>query len=97
MADKSKKVLRDELSRLQVELVKLQEWVRTSGLKIVVIFEGRDAAGKGGAIKRITEKTWRSDWMWWMTSPQKVHTSSTNRSFQCATASKKKRSDLPLC
>jgi polyphosphate kinase 2 len=38
-----------------VELVKLQEWVRTSGLKIVVIFEGRDAAGKGGAIKRITE------------------------------------------
>jgi polyphosphate kinase 2 len=55
MADKSKKVLRDELARLQVELVKLQEWVRTSGLKIVVIFEGRDAAGKGGAIKRITE------------------------------------------
>ena len=55
MADKSKKELREELARLQVELVKLQEWVRTSGLKIVVIFEGRDAAGKGGAIKRITE------------------------------------------
>jgi polyphosphate kinase 2 len=55
MADKSKKVLRDELARLQVELVKFQEWVRTSGLKIVVVFEGRDAAGKGGAIKRITE------------------------------------------
>jgi polyphosphate kinase len=50
-----KKVLAKELARLQVELVKLQEWVRTSGLKIVVIFEGRDAAGKGGAIKRITE------------------------------------------
>ncbi|GAU79932.1 polyphosphate kinase 2 [Fusibacter sp. 3D3] len=44
-----------ELSRLQVELVKLQEWVVHKGLKVVVIFEGRDAAGKGGAIKRITE------------------------------------------
>jgi polyphosphate kinase len=44
-----------ELARLQVELVKLQEHVRTAGLKIVVVFEGRDAAGKGGAIKRITE------------------------------------------
>jgi len=44
-----------ELSHLQVELVKLQEWVRHAGLKVVVIFEGRDAAGKGGAIKRITE------------------------------------------
>jgi len=44
-----------ELPRLQVELVKLQEWVRIRGLKMVVIFEGRDAAGKGGVIKRITE------------------------------------------
>jgi polyphosphate kinase 2 len=44
-----------ELRRLRVELVKLQEWVRHKGLKVVVIFEGRDAAGKGGAIKRITE------------------------------------------
>ena len=44
-----------ELRRLQVELVKLQEWVRLEGLRVVVIFEGRDAAGKGGAIKRITE------------------------------------------
>ncbi|HLK50869.1 MAG TPA: polyphosphate kinase 2 [Bryobacteraceae bacterium] len=44
-----------ELRRLQVELVKLQEWVRQQGLKAAVIFEGRDAAGKGGAIKRITE------------------------------------------
>jgi len=44
-----------ELRRLQVELVKLQEWVRTQSLKVVVIFEGRDAAGKGGVIKRITE------------------------------------------
>jgi polyphosphate kinase 2 len=44
-----------ELRRLQIELVKLQEWVRHKGLKVVVIFEGRDAAGKGGTIKRITE------------------------------------------
>ena len=44
-----------ELSRLQTELVKLQEWVRLKSLKVVAIFEGRDAAGKGGAIKRITE------------------------------------------
>jgi len=44
-----------ELARLQVELVKLQEWVKQEGLRVVVLFEGRDAAGKGGAIKRITE------------------------------------------
>jgi polyphosphate kinase 2 len=44
-----------ELRRLQVELAKFQEWVRHSGLRIVVIFEGRDGAGKGGAIKRITD------------------------------------------
>jgi len=44
-----------ELRRLQVELVKLQEWVRAEGRRVVAIFEGRDAAGKGGAIKRVTE------------------------------------------
>ncbi|WP_371482959.1 polyphosphate kinase 2 [Kitasatospora sp. NBC_00315] len=44
-----------ELLRLQHELVKLQEWVRTEGARLVVVFEGRDAAGKGGAIKRVTE------------------------------------------
>ena len=44
-----------ELSRLQVELVKLQEWIRQEKLRVVVLFEGRDAAGKGGDIKRITE------------------------------------------
>lgn len=44
------------LGDLQVELVKLQHWIEAKGLKVVVIFEGRDAAGKGGAIKRITEK-----------------------------------------
>jgi polyphosphate kinase 2 len=45
----------EELARLQVELIKLQEWVRLQGLKVAVIFEGRDAAGKGGVIKRIAE------------------------------------------
>jgi polyphosphate kinase 2 len=44
-----------ELRRLQIELVKLQEWIREEKLRVVVLFEGRDAAGKGGAIKRITE------------------------------------------
>jgi polyphosphate kinase 2 len=44
-----------ELRRLQIELVKLQEWIRHEGLRVVVLFEGRDAAGKGGAIKRVTE------------------------------------------
>src|SRR5579864_1989217 len=44
-----------ELDRLQIELVKFQQWVRHKGLRVVVIFEGRDAAGKGGTIKRITE------------------------------------------
>jgi len=47
----------DELERLQIELVKLQEWVKATGLRVVVLFEGRDAAGKGGAIKRIAAAT----------------------------------------
>jgi polyphosphate kinase 2 len=45
----------EELAHLQFELIKLEEWVRLHGLKVVVIFEGRDAAGKGGVIKRITQ------------------------------------------
>jgi polyphosphate kinase 2 len=44
-----------ELRHLQIELVKLQEWIRDQGLRVVVLFEGRDAAGKGGSIKRVTE------------------------------------------
>ena len=44
-----------ELARLQSELVNLQEWVRTSGARVLVVFEGRDAAGKGSTIKRVTE------------------------------------------
>lgn len=53
--DLSKKQYEKALAKSQVELAKLQKWVRDKGLKVVVIFEGRDAAGKGGAIKRITE------------------------------------------
>jgi polyphosphate kinase 2 len=44
-----------ELGRLQIELVKMQEWVKATGKRIAVVFEGRDAAGKGGAISRITQ------------------------------------------
>ena len=51
----SKSAYEAELRRLHIELVKLQEWIRFKGLKVVVLFEGRDAAGKGGVIKRITE------------------------------------------
>ena len=47
---------RKELKRLQIELVKLQEWIRHKGLKVVVLFEGRDAAGKGGTIKRVIQR-----------------------------------------
>ena len=50
-----RQVYEDELARLDVELVKMQEWVRAQGTRIVVLFEGRDAAGKGGAIKRIMD------------------------------------------
>jgi polyphosphate kinase 2 len=49
------KAYEQELMRLQVESVKLQEWVRQTGARLVVIFEGRDAAGKGGTIKRLTQ------------------------------------------
>jgi polyphosphate kinase 2 len=49
------KFYEDTLSKLQIELVKLQEWIKFKKLKVVVLFEGRDAAGKGGTIKRITE------------------------------------------
>lgn len=51
----SEKFYLKELNRLQIELVKLQEWVKHKGLKVVVIFEGRDAAGKGGTIKSIIQ------------------------------------------
>jgi polyphosphate kinase 2 len=51
-----KKFYERELERLQEELVKLQSYIRSEGLRVIVVFEGRDAAGKGGAIKRITER-----------------------------------------
>ena len=50
-----RKLYEQELLRLQGELVQMKEWVRTTGVRLVVLFEGRDAAGKGGAIKRVTE------------------------------------------
>src|SRR5690349_13763799 len=53
----TKRQYEKELARLQVEIVRLQDWVIHNGLKVVVVFEGRDTAGKGGTIKRITEKT----------------------------------------
>ena len=49
------KFYEEELAKLQIELVKLQEWIKHKGLKVVVVFEGRDAAGKGGVIKTITQ------------------------------------------
>jgi len=55
VARPSKKAYERELKRLQVELVNLQHWVLATGARVVIVFEGRDAAGKGGAIKRITQ------------------------------------------
>lgn len=51
----SNKAYEAELARLQIELVKLQEWIKHTGHRVAIVFEGRDAAGKGGTIKRITE------------------------------------------
>jgi len=53
----SAKEFEKEMEKLQVELVKMQEWVKATGAKVCVLFEGRDTAGKGGVIKRITERT----------------------------------------
>ena len=55
-ADLGRRFYYEELFRLQRELIKLQDWVATTRQKVVVIFEGRDAAGKGGVIKRITQR-----------------------------------------
>ena len=55
----------EELERLQVELAHLQSWVVKTGARIVVVFEGRDAAGKGGMIKRITERVSPGCFAWW--------------------------------
>jgi len=50
-----RKFYEKELARLQIELVKMQYWIKHTGYRLVILFEGRDAAGKGGTIKRITE------------------------------------------
>ena len=50
------KVYRRELTRLHIELVKLQHWAQHTGAKVCIVFEGRDGAGKGGAIKALTER-----------------------------------------
>ncbi len=55
-AKMSNKEFEQEMEKLQVELVKMQEWVKASGAKVCVLFEGRDTAGKGGVIKRIAER-----------------------------------------
>src|SRR5215208_1635253 len=55
MARVRKKAYEAELLRLQGELVTMQEWVRATGHRLVIVFEGRDAAGKGGTIKRVTQ------------------------------------------
>ena len=51
-----RKLYEKELRKLQVELCHLQDWVKAKGLRVIVLFEGRDAAGKGGTIKAITER-----------------------------------------
>ena len=51
----SKKIYEKELVKLQTELVKMQYWVKATGFRMIILFEGRDAAGKGGSIKRLTE------------------------------------------
>jgi polyphosphate kinase 2 len=53
----SKKQYEKQLEKLQIELVHMQDWIKASGARVVVLFEGRDTAGKGGVIKRITERT----------------------------------------
>ncbi|MEY3769130.1 MAG: hypothetical protein RLZZ11_2200 [Cyanobacteriota bacterium] len=63
-----RKLYETELARLQVELVKMQYWAKATGFRLIVLFEGRDAAGKGGTIKRITEplnpRGCRVVWRW---------------------------------
>jgi polyphosphate kinase 2 (PPK2 family) len=64
----SNKKYEKELYKLQVELCKLQKWVKQTGQKIIIIFEGRDAAGKGGVIKRILERVRGSSIRFWKRS-----------------------------
>ena len=50
------KTIRQDIQRLQAEVCKLQDWVKYKGLRVIVVFEGREAAGKGGTIRAITER-----------------------------------------
>jgi len=52
----NRKIYENELRKLQVQLCRLQDWVKHKGLRVIIVFEGRDAAGKGGTIKAITER-----------------------------------------
>ena len=52
----SERLYEKEMHKLQVELCRLQDWVKAKGLKVIIVFEGRDAAGKGGTIKALTER-----------------------------------------
>ena len=56
----SRKQFEEELAKLQVELTRLQTWVKDRGARVIVVFEGRDTAGKGGVISRITARTSRA-------------------------------------
>ena len=58
-----------EMRKLQGELVALQQWVKGSGAKVCIVFEGRDTAGKGGTIKRITERVSLGSSGWWRSPP----------------------------
>jgi hypothetical protein len=69
------------LRALQVELCALQEWVKHKGLRVVVVFEGRDAAGKGGAIKAITERSVHACSGWWRCPRPPT---ARGRSFTCS-------------
>lgn len=70
-----------ELFRLQAELVKLQDWVAATGHKVVIIFEGRDAAGKGGVIKRITQRLNPRTFAAWLLCRRPMSVSARNGIF----------------
>ena len=61
----SRKEFEKELTKLQVELTRLQTWVKEKGARVIVVFEGRDTAGKGGVISRITARTTRASTATW--------------------------------
>ena len=82
-ADKAskRKEYEKELQRLQGELCKLQDWVKYKGLRVIVIFEGRDAAGKGGTIRALTERVIPAYFVW---SPYRPVTTAKNPKCICS-------------